>query len=291
MAKLGDLFFDLLGKAGVDLKDERLKSVFSVDVDIDDEFAGPIQKNLFNLEAAKGKVELKNHFVKQAYQGIDQNIQEFLNTVEGGSELLDKISDIKSTGARLKAILPELIKKSSTEETGNEGGKLKALQDQNKALNEQILNSKAEYEAEKNSILTGFEREKIQDAVMGEFNAQRWSDAYAAEDRPILVKSKIDRFLADKKAELKKGENGEIQFISIETGTPVHDEKNNLVTLKGFVDKTMVLSGYLKVADASGPNGTNQNRFTPISEGTVKPLSRVQSQIEKSLEDQFQFEN
>ena len=291
--KVGMLLSDLLGKAGVDLTSEDVKSVLSIGVDIDDEIAGQVQKGLFNLEVAKSNKDLKNHFVGKFASGLDQDINEHLTGL-GRQDILDMIKDIKGTGERARTVISELGKIKPV--TGKEGSK--EWEDTSKAQKAQIdkliadLAAKdKQWEEKERKLMNQFDEERVNEAVMSKFNSLQWSELIPEVVRKDVAQKLLNSALVDKKAIVKKDENGNIQLLSVETNSPVIDEKNHVVTLDGLINNLMVNNKLLKVSDVVAPlgGGTQQHQQRVIPQknsGTDRSNRNVDSAIDRAMSDQ-----
>lgn len=282
MAKAGELFGDLLQKAGIDVTSEEFKSLLGIQIEVNEEAASALQSKLMTLEAAKSKTELKNHFIAPFAQGVDQDLKELLES-NGRLDLLEAIKDIKGTGARMKAVVAKLA-----EEKKPAGGS-KAFEETIAKLNEELAKEKAEKEAKITEISNQFEQKMVQKEVLAKFLAQPWSDVYSTEDRPVLAKTKLDKFLAENKVKAVTDESGNVQLVSIETGSPYYDPKNNKpVSVEDVVQNIMTTNRYLKVAQSNDGDGTQFTpRVIPLDNGTSRP-NRIQAQLEQDYQKQAQ---
>jgi hypothetical protein len=288
--KAGELLGELLTKAGVDVTNEKLKPILSSSLEIDDEFASEIQSKLMTMEGAKSKVEIKNHFVRQFTQGLDQDVKEFVEA-GGYTDILEKMAPIKSTGERIKLVLAEIAAISKNKDPKDEDAKaaLKALKEQNALLNTQLAKEKQDRETDKTTLLNEFDQKLVNTSVLAKFNSLPWSESIHEAARPILAKQFLDQALGDYKAKITKDENGNLQLIGVETQSPVFDSKNNPVTLDGLIKDIMTANKFIKVAGGNEGGGTQHNqRFIPPAGGdggTPQP-KRILSDIDKSLADQ-----
>jgi hypothetical protein len=291
--KVGELLADLLGKAGVDTTSEVLKSVLAIGIDLDDDVSSQVQKNLFNFEVAKSNKDLKHHFVSPFAQGVDQDMKELLEAA-GRQDILDSIKDVKSTGERARKIITELAKvKPATGEKGS-----KEWEETTKAQKAQIdkllsdLSAKDNvFAEEKKNLLNQFDQERVNEAVMGKFNSLAWSDSIPEVVRKDVAKKLLDSALAEKKAIVKKDENGNIQLLSVDTNSSVIDEKNNIVTLDGLITNIMTQHKLIKVNDNPVGGGTSPivTRVSlPQGGGTQRSNRNVESSIDRALNDQLQ---
>lgn len=284
MAKAGELFADLLTKAGVDVTNEEFKSLLGIQIEVSQEAADALQSKLMTLEAAKSKTELKNHFIGPFAQGVDQDLKELLES-NGRTDLLESIKDIKGTGARMKAVVSKLAEEKKA--GGNDEGS-KALKEQVAKLNDELSREKSERELKIQEIQNQYEQKIVQKEVLGKFLQQPWSDVYSNEDRPVLASTKLNKFLTDNKVKAVTDESGNVQFVNIETGTPFYDSKNKLVSVDDVVKDIMTVNKYLKVAQSNEGDGT---QFTPRvvipDNGTSRP-NKIQSQLEQDYLRQAQ---
>lgn len=289
--KAGELLADLLGKAGVDVTSETLKDIVSIGIDVSDDIAEKAQKNLFNLEIAKGGgsigKDLKTHYVGMFATGIHQNLEEDLKAM-GREDILEKIKDVKGTGDRLKNAITELGKTQVHAKDNDEA--VKALKAQNEKLLADFRLKEQQYALEKNEIVNQFEQRIVNDAVMGKFKSMQWSDNIPEVVRGDVAKRLLDSVLAEKKAIIKKDENGNIQLLDSVTNSSVIDEKNNIVTLDSLIGNLMATNKLLKVTETQSSGGGTQTvpqRVVIPNNGTPR-TNKVESAIDKALHDQVQ---
>lgn len=291
--KVGELLADLLGKAGVDTTNEELKPILGIGVDLNDEITAQVQKNLFNFEVAKSNKDLKHHFIAPFAQGVDQDMKELLEA-SGRQDILDAIKEVKSTGERARKIITELAKVKPP--TGDKGSKeweetTKAQKAQIEKLLLDLAAKDNVFAEEKKNLLNQFDQERVNEAVMGKFNSLEWSDSIPQVARKVLAKQLFDGALAEKKAIVKKDENGNVQLLSIDTNSSVIDEKNNVVTLDGLITNLMTQHKLIKVAGSlpvgGGTNPANTRVVPPQGNGTVKSNRNVESSIDRALNDQM----
>jgi len=289
--KAGELLADLLGKAGVDVTSETLKDIVSIGIDVHDDVVEKAQKNLFNMEVAKGGgaigKDLKTHYVGMFATGIHQNLEEDLKAM-GREDILEKIKDVKGTGDRIKNAFVELGKTQVHAKDNDEA--VKALKAQNDKLQSDFQQKEKQYVQEKTEIVNQYENRMVNDAVMGKFKSMQWSDSIPEVVRGDVAKRLLDSVLAEKKAIIKKDENGNIQLLDSVTNSSVIDEKNNIVTLDSLIGNLMATNKLLKVTETqSSGGGTNQpvQRVVIPNNGTPR-TNKVESAIDKAFHDQIQ---
>lgn len=281
--KVGEVFADLLAKAGVDVTSESLKPVLGISIDIDDEFTKALQEKLFTLEAAKSKPELKKHFVGPFAQGLDQDVKEFLES-NGYSDILEKIADTKSTGQRIKAILNEITAKKDGGD--DEKAVLKTLKEQNAKLNADLAKEKQDKSTFETKLRDEFDQNLVKMSVLSKFDSQQWSETIPEAARKVLADQFWNQELQKHKAKAAKDESGNVVLINTETQSPVYDQKNNLLTVEGLIKDIMTVNKFIKVTNDNGGGGTNQNRVIIPDDGTAKNQQRNASLVDKSLADQ-----
>ncbi len=290
--KVGELLADLLGKAGIDTTSEDLKPILGIGMDMNDEISSQVQKKLFNFESAKSIKELKTHFIGMHTRGLEEDLAETLKNLSK-EDVLESVKDLKSTGERVRAIITKLaeVKQPSGEKGSKEWEETtKAQKTQIDKLLVDLSQKDVLFAKEKETLLNQFDQERVNEAIMGKFNSIEWSDAIPQVARKVLAKQLLESALAEKKAIVKKDESGNMKLLSIDTDSPVIDEKNNIITLDGLIANLMTQHKLIKVSDVVPTGGgTHQNpqRVVIPDNGTVKSNRNVVSAIDRSLSDQM----
>src|SRR5688572_19363834 len=103
--KLGDLLNDLAGQAGLP-KDHKalvdfLSSSEKANIEVPDEITSAINKNLFNFDSAKNRLDLKTHFKAEVLNGIDKRIEDVATTMKLTDEQRQKLGEEKNSYAKI----------------------------------------------------------------------------------------------------------------------------------------------------------------------------------------------
>lgn len=273
--KVGELLAELFKKASVDASNEKLKPLFDLDIEVEDEFVTPLQTNLFNLDAAKSKKDLKEHFLKPLAQGIDSNVDDFLKA-NGLDEISAKVKAGTSTGERTKLALAQLFELSKQKANTPE---LKALQDQIVQLNAQTVEARQALQDREAQLLSDFENERLSSALENKIVAQKWSKNYPESVRSVLAKQLLDAEFAKHGAVLARTEKG-IDLLSKETKGQVFDDKNNPITLDSVLSRVFQENNFLEVAQT---DPTPQHTTAPDGQ---RGNTAFDSAMRKSLADQ-----
>lgn len=271
MAKLKDFITQLAKKAGFDTTTDAVKPFFDAlpDTDIPEDIHKGIDNALISLTEAKNNYpELKNHYTKQALDGMDK---EFLTLVEDfqldeqtRAEVLAEKSTYKR-GPLLTRKIVELERKKLSSTTGKDK---QEIQKQIDDLQLQLKNTKDAAENERKS----FENQRLQDRINNKKNVffsgvKTIHDELDPETRYTIIDSQIQKELQDRQAKFALDEQGNVVLMRND-GTNFFGENHQQVKPLQFIEQVLAKNKQLKVTDSTstGSNGAKpQNGVQPTS--------------------------
>src|SRR5690348_12774054 len=164
MAKLKDFLTALAKKAGFDTESESAKAFFTAlaDADVPDDVHKGIDNSLISLTEAKNNYpELKNHYTKQALDGMDKVFLTLIDDFQLDDQTKAEILAEKSTYKR-GPLLTRRIVELERKKAATTGGKDKAeIQAQIDGLHAQLKAEKEARAAEKKQ----FDDQRMQDKI------------------------------------------------------------------------------------------------------------------------------
>jgi hypothetical protein len=271
MAKLKEFITALAKKAGYDTESEGAKAFFEAlpESDMPDDIHKGIDNALISLtEATNNHREIKNHYTKQALDGMDK---EFLSLIEDfqldeptKAEVLAEKSTYKR-GPLLTRKIVELERKK----IATTGGKDKAaIQAEIDGLHSQLKTVKESWENDKKS----FENQRLQDRINNKKNVfysgmKTIHDELDPETKYTIIDSQVQKELQDRQAKFALDEHGNAVLMRND-GTNFFGENHQQVKPLQFIEQVLAKNKQLKVTDSSstGPNGTKpQNGAQPTS--------------------------
>lgn len=271
MAKLKDFITQLAKKAGFDTTTDAAKPFFDAlpDTDMPEDIHKGIDNALISLtEATNNHREIKNHYTKQALDGMDKEylslIEDFQLDEPTKAEVLAEKSTYKR-GPLLTRKIVELERKKLSSTTGKDK---QEIQKQIDDLQNQLKITKEAAENERKS----FENQRLQDRINNKKNVffsgmKTIHDELDPETRYTIIDSQVQKELQDRQAKFALDEQGNVVLMRND-GTNYFGENHQQVKPLQFIEQVLAKNKQLKVTDSSstGSNGAKpQNGAQPTS--------------------------
>lgn len=258
MAKLKDFITALAKKAGFDTESETAKPFFAAlpDTEMPEDIHKGIDNALISLTEAKNNYpDLKNHYHKQALDGVDKEYLGVMDAFELDEATRAPILAEKSTykrGPMLARTLVELERKK----LAATGGKDKAaIQAEIDGLHASVKAEKDAREADRKEFENQRTQDKINQKKVVLFSGMKTiHDDLDAETRFTILDAQLNKELQDKQAKLTLDENGNVVVLRND-GTNFFGENHQQVKPSQFIESTLAKNKQLKVTDSS--NGSN----------------------------------
>lgn len=284
MAKLKDFLTALAKKAGFDTESETAKAFFTAlaDADVPDDVHKGIDNSLISLTEAKNNYpELKNHYTKQALDGMDKEFLTLIDDFQLDDQTKAEILAEKSTYKR-GPLLTRRIVELERKKAATTGGKDKAeIQAQIDGLHAQLKAEKDARAAEKMQ----FDDQRMQDKINNKLNVlfggiKTIHDDLDSEIRYDILQSQLRKGLQDNGAKLVFDEGGNFVLLRND-GTNFFGENHQQVKPSQFIEQLLAKNKQLKVTPTNGSNGAPpQNGAQPhSSSGNGTPTSQSQSAV------------
>jgi hypothetical protein len=162
------------------------------DLDIPDVAVNFIVDNLWNVEVAKTKDELKKHFAGQMLPGIEQGAMERAKAMGvSDSKIAEIHAETQSSGKRVNLYLEaanEILKEAGKKQKGSEEFMRQIQEEQNKIL--ALEKSKAD---EINSLKSKYESQFEDLTWQNEIGKVKWNKAIPEDIRSIALKNAINK--------------------------------------------------------------------------------------------------
>jgi hypothetical protein len=283
MAKMKEFVTQLAKKAGFDTTTDTAKAFFDglPDTEVPEDIHKGIDNALISLTEAKNNYpELKNHYTKQALDGMDK---EFLTLVEDfqlDEQTRNEVLAEKSTykrGPLLTRKIVELERKKLSSTTGKDK---QEIQKQIDDLQSQLKSTKEAAENERKT----FENQRLQDRINNKKNVffsgvKTIHDELDPETRYTIIDSQIQKELQDRQAKFALDEQGNVVLMRND-GTNFFGENHQQVKPLQFIEQVLAKNKQLKVTDPPGPNGTKpQNGAQPASTSSNGTKEQSQSAV------------
>lgn len=261
--KLKDFIIGLARKAGFDPASDAAKPFFDAipDTEVPEDVQKGVDNNLISIADAKNNHPiLKNHYHKQALDGIDSTIMDLMAEMEVDEETKNLVLAEKSSFKRVP-LLAKKIAELTAAKAGASTPDKKKIQDQIDQLHLQIKTEKEGRVADKKAFedqVTGFKTKyKIDTLLSGHKTIHDDGDP---EVKSTIINTLINKALQDNQAKFAFDETGNLTLIKND-GTNYYGENHQQITPAQFIEQTLAKTKQLKVSPA--PNGANQQRGNP----------------------------
>lgn len=258
-----DFLKELAIKAGVKIDDEKIKPLLAAPelagIQIPDELTTGIDNGLLSISAAKNNhPEIRGHYVAAAYDGLDKELNRFIEDHKLPDDIKAEILAEKSSTKRavlLAAKIKELEEKKATSGKGEK----ETLQTQINELNAQLRTEK-----DKEAGIRSEYEKKLKDKdmsyalrnILGAYKTIY--DGLDGEVKDITLKAIINKSLNADAAEFTVDDAGQL-ILRKKDGTNFFGEDNRLLTPKSYLDKIMSRDKILIVNDQNQQQQQNGN--------------------------------
>ena len=283
MPLIGELINNLAQKAGIQSDNADLKALLSspelAAINVPDEVATIIDKNLMSLDAAKNNhPEVRNKYWKDFHDGIDKRLIPLLENDILEPEDIEEIKNEITTGKKIELAINKL-----------KAAKLKARPADKEEINK--LLAAANEEARLAKLEAGKVKDEYENKIKNirkdtALNAELSSYKTIYDDLPtkakvVALKALIESTLQEKKAEFRTDQDGNLQIMH-QDGTNVFGSDNVLLTHKSFLDQT--LAPILKVSvspktDHSQIRQTNTVDTTNKGDASISTIKNHNAQV------------
>lgn len=283
--KLKDFVTKLAKKAGYDTASDGAKAFLESlnDVEVPEDVEKGIDNSLISLTEAKNNFpELKNHYTKQALDGMDKEFMTLIEDFQLDEPTKAEILAEKSTYKR-GPLLTRRIVELERKKAAATGGKDKAtIQAEIDGLHAQLKETKDAYANAQKS----FDNQRMQDRINNKKNVffsgvKTIHDELDPETRFTILDSQIQKELQDRQAKFALDEQGNVVLMRND-GTNFFGENHQQVKPLQFIEQVLAKNKQLKVTDSSsGAPGTKpQNGTQPAaSSGNGTQNSQNQSAV------------
>lgn len=272
MAKLKDFFTQLAKKAGFDTESDTSKAFFAAlpDSEVPEDIQKGIDNSLISLTEAKNNFpEIKNHYTKQALDGVDKELMNLLEDFQLDEQNRAEILAEKSTYKRTPLLARRLVE-LERKKVAATGGKDKAdIQKQIDDLHAQLKEEKDARETEKKQ----FESQRLADRLNVRKNVlfggvKTIHDELDPEIRFSILDTLLQKELQDKQAKFAFDDQGNVILLRND-GTNFFGENHQQIKPSQFIEQALAKHKQLKVSDPSqnGSNGATTRVTQPTNSG------------------------
>ena len=264
---IGELLNNLAQKAGVKSDSEDLKSLLAspelANIKVPDDLVSTIDKGLLSIDAAKNNhPDIKKKYFADAYDGMDKQLLQLIESDTFDQADLDEIKSERSTSKKAELIISKL----KTAKTNAKGADKDEINRQLTVAHEAARLAKAETESVKNEYEGKIKNIHLQSAIKTVFgNYKTIYDELPAEIRTATMEAIISKSLQDKNAELRTDEHGNLQLLA-KDGSNVFGSNHVQLTPQSFLDQSFApilkVSGS-KPAAQPQPQRQQQQGATP----------------------------
>jgi hypothetical protein len=274
--KASDFLKDQLIKAGVKLDDEANKAIKDAlalpelgNINLPDEIINPIDNGLLSIEAAKnGHPLLKPHYFSQAYDGLDKELNKFLEDHQIPDDVKSEINQERSSTKRavlLAAKIKSLEEKKATSGKGEKDqlqAQINDLHNQLRSEKESINKIKADYEKK----LRDKDMSYALNGLLGQYKTIY--DELSHNIKDTTLKAIIENSLSTDEAEFIINDSGQLT-LQKKDGSNFFGDNHQQLTPKTYLDKVLSREKILKV------NDPNPGAKLPPKNGSTPPPASV----------------
>jgi outer membrane murein-binding lipoprotein Lpp len=280
MAKASD-FFRILASITGNGKAAELEPLLDKlkDIDIPDTIATGINNNILTMESAKNNSTLHDHFNALALNGVDTELERYMNEKNVDPKVAEAIKGEKKTAKRA-ILLAEKLRELEASKINATGGEKKALQDKIDELSTQVatLNTSVVKEREERDRLVAeakanFTNELKNIHIDNHFKGYK----YANDKIPLSVHTLTAKSLQEQKFKelgLKTAfdpETGEVKLLT--TKDQVYYKDNIPVDYKTFTDQLLADNHLLQVKEAAPAAAAQQQQQRIIQPANGRTLN------------------
>lgn len=286
--KISEFLIGLAKKAGVELTAEQQELLTGGElgrIDLDDTIVTPIDNSLISLRDAKNNhPDIKNHYVKGAYDGIDALLLSQMDEYEFGENERNAILTERNTNKRLPLMVKmvkDLEHRKANADKPDKAAINKQIEDLNHAIRQE-KEEKAKLAAEYDNKLKQFKIDSKKQTLLS--NYKTIYDDLAPEVKYMTLFNLINKDLQDNNAEIVLGD-GDSAALYKKDGTNYYGDNNQQINLQQFIESSLSRNKILKTTStaAQQPAGdTNQNGQNPNG-GTANGNGKPQNHLLKSL--------
>lgn len=264
--KLKDFVTKLAKKAGYDTASDGAKAFLESlnDVEVPEDVEKGIDNSLISLTEAKNNFpELKNHYTKQALDGMDKEFMTLIEDFQVDEPTKAEILSEKSTYKRGPLLMRKIVELDRKKNQSNSGKDKQEIQRQIDELQAQLKTTKESWENDRKS----FENQRLQDRINNKKNVffsgvKTIHDELDPETRYTILDSQIQKELQDRQAKFALDEQGNVVLMRND-GTNFFGENHQQVKPLQFIEQVLAKNKQLKVSDSSnGANGTKPTNGT-----------------------------
>lgn len=247
MPSIKDFFKGLAAKANFDIAANQAFFDALPDTDVPSEVQTGIDNSLISLKDAKNNhQDLKNHYHKQALDGIDNSIASIFDELEIPDEVRAEILAEKSTYKRVPKLVAKVAELKAAASSAS-GADKKEIQKQIDTLQAQIREAKAE----KDKVVADYEKKildsKKESRLENLLSSQKTiHDDLDIETKNLIIKTTLNKALQDNQAQFAFDENGNFTILKND-GSNYYGENHQLITPAQFIEQTLAKNKQLKV--------------------------------------------
>lgn len=265
MKTLGDFLHSLALKAGMNPDDEDLKNFLLngelMKIEVPEKVETGIDNHLISVRDAKNNhPEIKNHYQKQALDGMDKTIIDLLE--EMGLDETDKtlILGERSTYKRVPLLVSKIKELESKKAATSGKGDKAEIQKEIDQLHAQLKVEKESTERIRKESDEKVKNVELKYAVDSKLTPYKTiHDKLDPGVKREILKALINKELQDNKVKFAIDDNGGLVLLK-EDGTSYYGENHQLITPDSFIEKTLSRNNQLVVTDhSSNGNGDNKN--------------------------------
>lgn len=302
---LSSFLQQLADKAGVDQNDKALIDFLAHTelnrINISDDLAGTINKNLLSLDDAKNNHPVvKTHYFAEVMSNVDRALGKLYQKLELEQDDIDELARETSSTKRIALVgdkISEILQSKIAEASkghpkANE--QVQSLQAQVNDLNEKLRIEKEARSKEKGDFENNLSDFKKRTGLMQKVSALKTIyDDLPVEVRNTTLETLVNKELQDSGVQFILDENGNLKPQK-KDGSNFFDENNRLVSADDLIQRTLAKHKILKQSAPAPPArsgepapatpGANNGQPARVDGGGQNGASTIAALINESLQ-------
>ena len=281
--KTGDFLNTLAGKIGKTNETALQEFVSSGNhIELPDEICNAVISELMSLEGAKNNSKVKAHFVAQALNGVDSEIQSAVGALGIDSSIFSDDKDTYAKMRKLTSAYKELLEKKPDKESD--------LVKEKRELHQKLIEFQKQASEEKDALMKEIqsEKDKANEQVLNYIRQSslkgiNWANKGVPEDIQIeFATTALNRAMEAKGVKVLNV-NGKLELFDAKDPTLKYYENGKEVDYDSFKNKTLADYQLLAVAEPQPTVQRNGYASPVISQATNPADIKYQGEVNRAL--------
>lgn len=257
MTKLSELITAIALQSGISAEDSALITITGnptlAAIEVPDDISSRLTAPRLTMDAAKQNPDLKRHFTAQALNGVDTEIARLIVEEQLADDAKGEIESEVNTFKKVSVLMKKIQQKESSK-VGAATKDKNILDKEIENLNGQLAKLKTDFLAEKDTLIKGFDSERINNEVRSFVLSQNLNlpDTFTAEAKFAAAEALFRSELQAKGINIVR-KDGALTLQTNEGTSHFDPTTNQAVGVNDFILKTLANKGALKASGQASP--------------------------------------